>query len=167
MCLKTYQAQDQIMAFQIHALPAGDYQKYFSMTAEELDAHNAQVHDVTAKPDAPCRVRLADADIGERVVLVNYEHQPANSPYRSAHAIFVAEGAEQAQLNVGEVPESLSMRTLSVRGFDEVDCIQDADIVVGTDLAARLDALFADDTIKYAHVHYAQRGCFAARVTRA
>lgn len=155
------------MTFQIHAIPTGDFQKYFAMDAAELATHNAQIHEVTAKPDAPCRVRLQDAEIGERVVLVNYEHQPADSPYRSSHAIFVAEGAEQARLAAGEVPESLSVRTLSVRGFDGQDCIQDADIVAGTDLAARLDALFADETITYAHVHYAQRGCFAAKVTRA
>ncbi len=155
------------MSFQIHALPAGDYQKYFAMDAADLAAHNAQIHVVSAKPDAPCRVRLEDAEIGERVVLVNYEHQPADSPYRSAHAIFVAEGAEQAMLDIGMVPDSLTCRTLSVRGFDRADCIQDAHIVDGADLAARLSEIFTDHTIEYVHVHYAQRGCFAAKATRA
>lgn len=155
------------MTFQIHALPAGDFQKYFAMSDAELQAHHAQIHEVTAKPAAPCRVRLEDADVGERVVLVNYEHQPAKSPYRSAHAIYVAEGAVQAVPAAGEVPETLAIRTLSVRGFDAQDCIHAADIVAGTDLVAQLDTLFADDAVRYAHVHFAQRGCFAAKVTRA
>ncbi len=155
------------MTFQIHALPEGDFQKYFAMSEAELSAHNAQIHEVTSKPNAPCRVRLEDAEIGERVVLVNYEHQPADSPYRSSHAVYVSEGAVQATPMIGEVPESLAVRTLSVRGFDRRDCIHAADIVDGTDLANRLDSLFADDAVDYAHVHYAQRGCFAAKVTRA
>ena len=154
------------MSFQIHALPEGDYQKYFTMDAAELHANNAQIHEVTQKPSAPCRVRLVDAEIGERVVLVNYEHQPAASPYRSRHAIYVSEGATQATPEVDEVPDVLSVRMLSVRGFDGAHCIHEADVVAGADLAARLDALFADDQIEYAHVHYAQRGCFAAKATR-
>lgn len=109
------------MTFQIHALPAGDFQKYFTVSDAELRESNAQVLTVAAKPDVPCRVRLEDADVGERVVLVNYEHQPAQSPYRSSYAVFVAEGAVQAVPAVGEVPEVLAIRTLSVRGFDAED----------------------------------------------
>jgi hypothetical protein len=35
--------------------------------------------------------------LGQELILVNYEHQPSNSPYRAAHAIFVPKGVEQAQ----------------------------------------------------------------------
>jgi hypothetical protein len=155
------------MTFQIHSLPEGDFQKYFEMDAAELAAHSAQIHQVEAKPGAPCRVRLEDADVGERVVLVNYQHQPANSPYQSSHAIYVSEKAVQSQPKVGEVPDMLACRTLSVRGFDTDDCIQDADLVDGTALGQKLDAIFANEQVEYVHVHYAQRGCFAAKVTRA
>jgi hypothetical protein len=34
----------------------------------------------------PCRVSLVDAEIGESVLLVNYEHLPAASPYRMRYA---------------------------------------------------------------------------------
>jgi hypothetical protein len=155
------------MSFQIHALPTGDFQKYFNMDAAELAAHSAQIHQVETKPGAPCRVRLEDAEIGERVVLVNYQHQPADSPYQSSHAVYVSENAVQSRPSVGEVPDVLVCRTLSVRGFDADDCIQEADLVDGTVLGQRLDAIFADEQIEYVHVHYAQRGCFAAKATRA
>lgn len=155
------------MTFQIHPMPEGDFQKYFAMDRETLKAHNAQIHEVTSKPGAPCRVGLVDADIGSRVVLVNHEHQPENSPYRSSHAIYVQEGAVETKPKAGDVPEVLSCRTLSVRGFDADHCIQDADLVEGADLAGRLDRIFEDDRIRYAHVHFAGRGCFAAKVTRA
>ena len=38
------------------------------------------------KPGFPCRVSLVDAEIGESVLLVNYEHLPAASPYRMRYA---------------------------------------------------------------------------------
>jgi hypothetical protein len=46
-----------------------------------------------SRPGFPCRVSLEDARPGERVLLVNYEHLPVDSPYRASHAIYVREGA--------------------------------------------------------------------------
>ncbi|MFV3456565.1 DUF1203 domain-containing protein, partial [Mycobacterium tuberculosis] len=40
--------------------------------------------------------RSWEVDIGDAAILLNYEHQPADTPYRSRHAIFVREGAQQA-----------------------------------------------------------------------
>ena len=56
----------------------------------------------TTKPGFPCRVSLEDAEVGEQLILVNYEHQPSASPYRAAHAIFVRKGVEQAKPGVGD-----------------------------------------------------------------
>jgi hypothetical protein len=42
---------------------------------------------------------------GESVLLVNYEHQPAHSPFRSRHAIFVREGAEETRLYVAHASD--------------------------------------------------------------
>ena len=81
------------MSFQIHALPAEPFQELFTLSDQELAGVRASRMIADARPGYPCRVSLADAEPGETVILVNYEHQAADSPYRSAHAIFVRENA--------------------------------------------------------------------------
>ena len=49
--------------------------------------------------------------------------QPGNTPYRATHAIFVHEGgAEATRDGVGEVPEVMKIRPLSLRAFDARHC---------------------------------------------
>ncbi len=155
------------MSFQIHALPAEPFQRLFTMSARELAEVRATRMIADAKPGYPCRVSLADADIGESVILVNYDHQPADSPYRSAHAIFVREHAEQVFPERGAVPEVLQTRLISVRAFDENHFMVNADIADGSDLHEVIPAMFGDPGVAYLHLHNAKPGCFAARVTRA
>ena len=154
------------MSFQIHALPADPFQPLFKMSGQELAGNRATRMVVDAKPGYPCRVSLADAEVGETVILVNHEHQPANSPYRSAHAIFVREHASQAFPKPGEVPEVLSTRLISVRAFDDRHYMVNADVVDGKDLGRVIPAMFRDPGVSYLHLHNAKPGCFAARVTR-
>jgi len=120
-----------------------------------------------AKPGFPCRVSLQDADIGESLLLLNYEHLPVDSPYRSRHAIFVRERAVRATPAIGEVPELLRRRLLSIRAFGQGDNMIDAEVVAGDDAYLVFDRMLADPAIRYLHVHNAARGCFAARVDRA
>jgi len=155
------------MSFQIHALPAEPFQALFRMNAQELAGVQATSMVVDAKPGYPCRVSLADAEIGETVVLVNYQHQAADSPYRSAHAIFVREHAGQAFPERGEVPEVLSTRLISVRAFDENHYMVNADVVDGMGLQEVIPAMLRDPGVVYLHLHNAKQGCFAAAVTRA
>tara|TARA_R110002096_G_scaffold120749_5_gene261599 strand:+ start:15378 stop:15845 length:468 start_codon:yes stop_codon:yes gene_type:complete len=154
------------MPFQIHALPHDPFTKYFGYDAAQLAAHGAHLETVTEYPGTPCRVSLADAQVGETVLLVNYDHQPENTPYRASHAIFVRQGMEQATVAANTVPDVLSTRLLSIRGFDETHYMRVADVVDGAVLRAALDAMFEDSEIDYIHVHNAKQGCFAARVTR-
>jgi hypothetical protein len=154
------------MSFQIHALPAEPFTKYFGLSEEQLAAHGAQLHIVTESPGTPCRVSLADAEVGETVVLLNYEHQPNNTPYRATHAIFVRKDAVQAMPDVNTIPEVLASRLLSIRGFDATHNMRVADVVDGVDLAAALDGMFATAGVDYIHIHNAKQGCFAAHVTR-
>ena len=119
------------------------------------------------KPGAPCRVSLEDAEIGDEVLLVNYEHQPAPTPYRATHAVYLRRGAERRDPAPGTVPEMLGIRRLSVRGFDADHMMLSGDVVEGPDLAAHLRALFEDAQVAYAQIHFAGRGCFAARAERA
>jgi hypothetical protein len=104
------------MSFQIIALDHHLFTSFFEMSDAELADNMAVRRTATAKPGFPCRVSLADAEIGDELILVNYEHQNNASPYRAAHAIFVRKGVEQAQPSVGEVPELFCTRALSLQG---------------------------------------------------
>lgn len=155
------------MAFQIHALPAEPFAGLFAMSEQELRNRNARRMTVEAKPGTPCRVSLADAEVGETVVLVHYEHQPAASPYKASHAVFVRHGARQARPTPNEVPEVLRSRLISLRQFDDEGMMIGADVLEGAGLGAALDAAFEDARTAYVHLHNAKPGCFAAHVTRA
>ena len=150
--------------FQIHPLPAAEFAHLSALSEAELAERNIQVH--ISDGTYPCRVSLTDVSEGERVFLLNFEHQPGASPYRSRHAIFVGDGAQEQYPAPDSVPTSISERLLSVRAFNRDHEMVDADVADGVDLAALIEKMFADATIDYIHVHYARRGCFAAKVTR-
>ena len=102
----------------------------------------------------------------DEVVLVHYEHQRADSPYRSSHAIYVREG-EQAYDAVDQVPELFRRRMLSVRAFDDNGMMVGAELVDGRALEGVISELLADKQAAYLHAHFAKRGCYAARIDRA
>ncbi|WP_050525100.1 DUF1203 domain-containing protein [Pseudorhodobacter wandonensis] len=154
------------MRFQIHALPAQDFSALFALPDDELAQRNACRVVVTECPGTPCRISLADAEIGETVLLLNYQHQSAQSPYQASHAIFVRQGVAEAKPAVNEVPLAIQSRLISLRLFDQNHMMVNADVVQGTALAQALMAAFADPAVSYAHLHYAKPGCYAARVTR-
>ena len=108
---------------------------------------------------------IDQAEPGESLLLLNYEHQPAHSPYRAKGPIFVREKAAQAY-DAGAVPPVLRSRLLSLRAYDAAGMIVEADVVEGTAVEILLDRLFARPDTVYAHIHYAKRGCFAALVER-
>lgn len=155
------------MTFRISGLPAEPFVSLYGLDDEALIQFGARRYIADTMPGFPCRVTLEDAEPGERVLLVNYVHQPAETPYRASHAIYVREGALSAASLIDEVPASLSGRELSVRAFDRGGMMVDADLVGGTELEALIALLLANDTVEYLHVHYAKRGCYAARVDRA
>jgi len=155
------------MSFQIHALPSGQFEPLFALSKRELAKVRAIRMIVDAKPGYPCRVSLADAEIGETVILVNFEHRAGESPYQATHAIFVRENAKQAFPDVATVPESLQTRLISIRAFDDKHNMVGADVVEGSRLSVSIPAMLQDPGVAYLHLHNAKPGCFAARVTRA
>lgn len=155
------------MPFRIHALEAADFAPLFALDDAALAARGGRFETVAEHPGTPCRVSLADAEIGERVVLVNHLHLDAATPYRASHAVYVREGAATARPVPGEVPEVLRRRLLSLRAFSGDGMMLGAAIVPGTELAPAIEAAFADAGVATVHLHYAAPGCFAARVTRA
>jgi len=155
------------MGFRISALHVDQFSHLFGKDSEALAKSGVERMIVDNKPGYPCRVSLQDADIGESVLLMNYEHQPALSPYRSSHAIFVREWASQAEPDRNEVPGMLRHRMISVRAFDSSGMMVDADIVDGHQLESMIDRMLAIESVSYLHLHNAKRGCYAARVERA
>lgn len=153
--------------FAISGIDPAPFAALYGADDETLAANGVARMTVDAKPGFPCRVTLADADIGTSVLLMNYEHQPAATPYRQAHAIFVVEGAGAPARFDGVVPDQLAIRTLSVRAYDAAGMMTDADLVEGRDLESLIARFFADPAVAYLHAHNAKRGCFAARIDRA
>ncbi len=154
--------------FQVVPLKAQDFAPLFALSDDELKARNIVSDIATNKPGYPCRVSLQNAEVGERVLLLNYEHQPANSPFRASHAIYVREGAETAEPRVNEIPEALAVSPmLSVRAFTWDGMIQTAELTPGADAAGVFSDLLAHDDVAYLHAHYAKYGCFAAKIVRA
>lgn len=155
------------MCFQISGLDVDQFSHLFGKDLKALAKSGVERMIVDNKPGYPCRVSLQDADIGETVLLMNYEHQPALSPYRSSHAIFVREWAGQTKLGRNEVPEMLRHRMISVRAFDSSGMMVDADIVDGRQLESMIDRMLAIESVSYLHLHNAKRGCYTARVDQA
>jgi Protein of unknown function (DUF1203) len=114
----------------------------------------------------PCRVSMAHAEIGEELLLLNYEHQRANTPYRSTHAIYVRKLADQAFDAVNTVPDVLSSRLLAIRAFDASHMMIDAEVCEGTEAAQMFERFLSNPYTRYLHVHNARRGCYAAKVER-
>lgn len=155
------------MHFQVNALSANEFETLYGMSDEELLRRGIRTSIANAQPGFPCRVSLKDAEPGARMFLLNYEHQPANSPYRSTHAIYVQDGATTNHVPVDHVPDMLRIRLLSVRAFDHNGMMIDADVIEGTEAASTFTRMLANERAAYLHVHNAKRGCYAARVDRA
>jgi hypothetical protein len=152
--------------FVIRGIDPAPFVPLYGLSDAALREHGALRMTVDASPGFPCRVSLEDAAVGERVLLLNYEHLPVDTPYRSRHAIFVREGEAQAAHYADRVPRQLAIRLLSLRAFDAAGMMRDADVVEGRDLTAAIDRFFADPAITYLHAHNAKPGCFAARIDR-
>jgi hypothetical protein len=155
------------MSFRVLGLSPAPFLPLFGLDDAALAALGASRVIADAKPGYPDRIELREAEAGEAVILVNFEHQPAATPYRSRHAVFVLEGAREAYDRVAEIPEVMRPRMLSLRAFDAGDMMLDADLVDGRDVEAAIERLFEDPAVAYLHAHYAKRGCYAARIVRA
>jgi Protein of unknown function (DUF1203) len=154
------------MSFRIKGLPADRFEHLFAMSDVELAKHGAvrQVAD-DRRPGYPCRVSLSDSKPGDKLILVNYEHLPVDSPYRMRFAIFVREGDETYD-KVDQVPEQLRRRVLAVRAFDAKGMMVGFELVDGSQLEQAIEKLFALGPADYLHVHFAAPGCYAACVER-
>ena len=154
------------MSFRIRGLSPDLFSSYFAMPDAELTRVGA-IRLVADSPGLPCRVSLEHAAVGDEMLLLNFEHQPAHTPYRARHAIYVSRASKRAFDEVGVVPETIASRLVSVRAFDAADMMVGAEVLEGAHAAQLFERYLANRAVSYLHVHNARRGCYAARVERA
>jgi hypothetical protein len=155
-----------IMSFRVTGLSPEPFRPLFGLGDDELTRRGARRY-VADGPGFPDRIEISDAAPGETLLLVNYVHQPAETPYRASHAIFVRERAVAPTDMIGDLPPAMRARPLSLRAFDPAGLMVNGDLVEGAKAEALIERLFADPQVAYIHAHYAKRGCYAGLIERA
>ena len=152
------------MSFTVTGLSPDPFRHLYGLPDAELAAHRAR-RVIAGESGFPERIELRDATPGEALLLVNFEHQDADTPYRSSHAVYVREGATAAWTG-DEIPEVMRKRLLSLRAFSADGMMVEADVVDGADAEQLIERQFANSRVAYIHAHYARPGCYAARIDR-
>jgi hypothetical protein len=155
------------MSFIIQGLDPALFGSLYDQKQAKFNKICVEYHDVTEEPGFPCRVTLADARIGERVLLISYTHLAGTSPYGQSGPIFVTEHAQSRGHYVNAIPPALASRLLSLRAYDHNDAMIDATVVEGRLAKDVIDAFFDNPSIAKIDAHNAVRGCFAAHIMRA
>ena len=139
------------MSFRITGLSPAPFRHLVGLFDAELQRHGAQRCAVDSPTGFPDRIELCDCVPGETVLLLNYMRQPADTPYRASHAIFVREGATAPYDAVDVVPTSLQSPLLSLRAFTAAHGMVDADAIDGADPGPAIDRLLGDPRVAYVH----------------
>lgn len=154
------------MPFAITGLNPSKYNGLFSLSDAELESRGMRRYVSDADFGYPDRVTLTDVAPGGELILLSYEHQPADTPYKATGPIFVTHSDAGATVFHDDVPASLAQRTLSLRAYDVDDMMEDGVVVEGAALAKEIERLFDNPATAYIHAHYASRGCYAALIDR-
>jgi Protein of unknown function (DUF1203) len=152
------------MHYRISGLSPQPFRHLYRLSDDELAREGVIRYVADKSPGFPDRIEMRDADIGQRVLLLN---QTADTPYRASHAIFVREGAEETYDRIDEVPQVMRTRLLSLRAYDASGMMLDADVVDGGEIETTIGRLFENDRTAYIHAHNAKRGCYSGRIDRA
>ena len=155
------------MDFRVSGLDRAQFASLFALSDDELRERDIVRRVADRKPGFPCRVSLRDAEPGETLLLLNYEHLAVSSPYRARFAIYVRESAQTTKPAVNEIPDVLRTRLLSLRAFDRDGMMVDADVAPGSEIEPVIQRLLAQPAVEFIHAHNAKPGCFAARIDRA
>lgn len=154
------------ISYRVTGLDPRAFRHLTGLRDAELTPFGAKRYVVDAAPGYPDRITVRDLALGETALLLNYTHQPADTPYRSRHAIFVSEAGEPALDLIDALPEAIRIRPISLRAFDATGNMLDADLAEGDALEPVIERFFQNPEVEYLHAHYAKRGCYAARITR-
>jgi hypothetical protein len=155
------------MAFRITGLSPEPFRHLFGLPDDELAKHGVKRVVADEVPGFPCRIEMRDARLGETLLLLNHTCQPADTPYRASHAIFVREGATDTYDQLDQVPEVMRRRPLWLRAYDAAGMMLDADLVAGAKIEPVIVQMFSNASVEYIHVHNAKRGCYSGRIDRA
>jgi Protein of unknown function (DUF1203) len=155
------------MSFRIKGLSAEPFRHLYDLSDAKLDRFRIKRYVAETNTGYPDRIELRDAEPGEKLLLLNYMHQPADTPYRASHAIFIREGAVESYDRVNEIPPAMQSRLLSLRAFGTDHMLLDADVATGSESPVIIERLFANPAVAYIHAHYAKPGCYAGRIERA
>lgn len=155
------------MSFRITGLSPEPFRHLFGLPEDELLTQGIRRYAATGEPGFPDRIEMREARAGETVLLLNHMSQPALSPYRATHAIYIREGATERYDRVGEVPQIMRSRLLSLRAFDEAGMMVDGDVVDGSEVEHVIARMLTQPRTSYIHAHNAKRGCYAGRIDRA
>jgi Protein of unknown function (DUF1203) len=155
------------MAYRITGLSPKPFMHLYGLSDQALAVQGVKRVVADSKPGYPDRIEMRDADVGETLLLLNHVCQPADTPYRASHAIFVREGADQTYDRTGEIPDVMRSRLLSLRAFDAEGMMVDAEVVGGKDAESVIVRFFESAEVAYIHAHNAKRGCFSGRIDRA
>ena len=139
------------MNFKLKSLEDTEFANFFEMDKLELDKIGAVKMIVDEFPGFPCRVSLQDAEVGEEVILLPYQHHKTNSPYQTNGPIFVRKTAKTAILGINEIPKMCNHRLLSLRGFDINGIMKDASVTEGQNLREQIILTFKNKAINYIH----------------
>ncbi|MFC4723763.1 DUF1203 domain-containing protein [Glycocaulis abyssi] len=154
------------MSYIVRGLDPQPFAHLFGQSGEALEVQGVFRFQAEAGSGLPDRVELRDLEPGETALLVNHVHQPANTPYRASHAIFVLENAVNPAVYENIMPPALQTRLLSLRALDAAHMMVDGDVVEGREAPGLITRMFANRAVSYIHAHYARRGCFAALIDR-
>ena len=154
------------MDYVISGLPVQPFRSLFGLDDAELRARGVVRMTVDSNPGFPCRISLDDAQIGESVLLLPWQHLDVDTPYRAGGPIFVRETARDQARVRNAVPEQQRSRLLSVRAYDAEGWMRNAEVVEGILLETLIARFFGNASIACLHVHNARRGCYACRVDR-
>ena len=156
------------MSFVVTGLPIEPFKPFFALSDAALAERRIVRRKVDAPRGFPCRVTLEDAQPGETVLLMNYEHQSADTPFRASHAIYVREGDHPTRRDVDAIPPAMAARPyISLRAFDAEGMMVDAEVAPGAELPPVIERMLERQDVAYLHAHYAGMGCYAARIDRA
>lgn len=152
--------------FQLSGLPEQPFVPLFEHSDQRLSELGVRRVIADSKPGYPCRVSLADAEIGDELLLLSFAHLASSSPYRASGPVYVRRGARRCVLPPGEVPEYVRLRLISIRAYDQADLMIAADVCEGDQVRGRIERCFDDPAVAYLHLHNARRGCYSCRVDR-
>jgi hypothetical protein len=155
------------MDIRVTGLARDLFEPLFGLATAELAGRGIERIVVDSSPGYPDRISLDDAPVGESVLLLNYMHQPADTPFRASHAIYVREQARERWDRLNEVPPALARRLIALRAFDASGHMVAAELGPGEALLELARPMLDDVRVAYLQAHYAKWGCYAARVERA